>query len=66
MEAPNIILLLLSGFAAGLMLGAWLVWVASYKQGYADAKSEQVAELEQWKLEALSLRLQVASVPTLY
>lgn len=66
MEALSLVLLSLASFAVGLMLGAWLVWMASYKRGYRDARGEQLQELEQWRLEALTLRLQVAGAQTLY
>lgn len=50
----------------GILLGIGFTHVYEYKRGYRAARAEQVLELEQWKSEALSLRLQVASAHTMF
>ena len=66
MEALSLVLLSLASFAIGLMLGAWLVYVAAWKRGHQAARDAQLLELEQWKSEALASRLRLASAQTMF
>jgi hypothetical protein len=61
-----VIMIALAFLIIGILLGIGFTHVYVYKRAYRAAKQEQLAELQQWKLEALQSRLQLASVQTLF
>ncbi len=66
MDLLTAIMLLLADAALSLAFGAFCMRQYAWKDGYRTARGEQLQELEQWKIEALSLRLQVAGVQTMF